>query len=65
LKERRCSCENNDLEKDVERGESWGYRGFLEDLVGISFIGCPLDSVLKIYQNMLGTMGYPNGVRNF
>jgi hypothetical protein len=65
LKERLCSCENNDLEKDIKRGESWGYRGGLEDLVGISFIGCPLDSVLKIDQNMLGTMEYPNGVRNF
>jgi len=28
LKETFCSCENNDLEKDVERGESWGYNGF-------------------------------------
>jgi hypothetical protein len=48
------------------RGVSLGNKGvFLEDLGGISFIGCRLDSVLKIYQNMLGPMGYPNGVRNF
>ncbi len=33
LKERLCSCENNYLEKDVERGESLGDSGFLETLL--------------------------------
>jgi hypothetical protein len=32
LKERLCSCDNNDL-KDFESSESWGYSGFLETLL--------------------------------
>jgi hypothetical protein len=42
-----------------------GIYWFFGDLFEIPFIGCPLDLVLKIYQNMLGPMGYPNGVRSF
>jgi hypothetical protein len=50
-----------DLEKDVERGDSWEYSGFSKTLLKFP----SLDSFLKIYQNMFHLMGYPNGVRSF
>jgi hypothetical protein len=61
MKETLGSCENNDLEKDIERGESWEYSGFSKTLLKFP----SLDSFLKIYQNMFHLMGYPNGVRSF